>query len=113
MNNPKLDKLIQELQQHPVPGLPGSFSSDVLREIRLQAATPSSLISHENSIFSLWFRPAFLAATFSITVAVALILPAVDKSHANHDSQTVASMHLKVFSPSAMNIPSTLLTSIP
>ena len=104
MKTPDLDELLAGYRQAAIPELPGSFSADVLREIRLRRAGASS----EAGWFSLLaacLRPGMIAASLSIALVVGVLVPGRD--HRVVNSMAAAGLGLNVFSTS--NMPSDLL----
>jgi len=101
----QFEDLLEEFRQCEVPSLPGSFASDVLREIRLRSAA-----EHEAgllpSLLAL-FRPSLLAASLSVAIAVGVVLPGMVLPA--DQSPTVSSLDLNVFSAGSSYFPSGLL----
>lgn len=112
MNNRNFDDLLAELRQNKPPPLPGSFSANVLRDIRLKRAA-SALEPSWISALLMWCRPSVLAAVLTITVAVGLVLPGIEKARADDQSMATAGLDLNIFSPVASNLPSGLLAKFP
>jgi len=112
MDNRNLDKLLAEIRQSKAPPLPGSFASDVLREIRLRRAA-STNDSGWVSALLLWCRPSVLTAVLTVTVTVGLVLPGFDMARSTNQSRAAANLDLNIFSPFASNLPSGLLAKVP
>ncbi|MEI8312813.1 MAG: hypothetical protein WCH98_18850 [Verrucomicrobiota bacterium] len=101
MKTPDFDELLAGYRQVAIPELPGSFSADVLREIRLRGA------GRESGWFSSLFaclRPGMIAASLSLALAVGAIVPGLARG--NGTSMAAAGLGLNVFSSSASNMPS-------
>ena len=102
MDDLNLDKLLTRYAEAPVPALPGSFQQDVLREIRLRKGDSRQSDGWLSEIYTLFFRPGFLAASFSLAVAVGLAFPAMMRPAA--PMQTASSLGLDVFSHSMVEL---------
>lgn len=104
MKRPPFDELLAECRGAGIPALPGSFSADVLREIRLRRA----LANDEPGWFSpllACLRPRMVAAGLGLALVVGALVPGLTRET---DSSMVADgLGLHVFSTSAM--PSGLL----
>ncbi len=112
MKNHDFDDLLAELRQSKAPPLPGSFSANVLRDIRLKRASGTPEPSWVSALL-LWCRPSVLAAVLTLTVAVGLVLPGIDMARSSDQSMATASLDLNIFSPFASNLPSGLLAKFP
>jgi len=113
MDNRNLDKLLAEIRQSKPPPLPGSFASDVLRDIRLKRAASAESDSGWLSALLLWCRPSFLTAALTVTIAVSVVLPGIDMALSTNQARASANLDMNIFSPLAPNIPSGLLAKIP
>ena len=111
MNNSKLDGLLAGLAERKVPDLPGSFSQDVLREIRLRDSRADELQPWLTRLLQSWLQPK----TFALAVTAAVIFGAAVPITLKPDSTSLAvtSLDLNVFSSSAPNAPSGLLAKWP
>jgi hypothetical protein len=113
MKNHDFDDLLAELRRTKAPPLPGSFISDVLRDIRLQRAAAAESDSRWFSALVQWCRPRLLAATLAVTVMVGLVLPQVTTAHSLSQEMAAANLDLNIFSPASLRIPSGLLAKAP
>ena len=98
------DELLAECRVAGIPSLPGAFSADVLREIRLR----SSERKEESGWFSQLFaclRPGMVAASLGLALVVGVLVP----GHIRESGESLAAdgLGLHVFSTS--NTPSGLL----
>lgn len=109
MQKHDFDELLAEYRQADIPALPGSFSANVLREIRLRSVAPIR-DSGWLSAFIACLRPGMAAASLAVAISVGVLLPGIARG--NEHSMAVAGLGLNVFSPSASNLPSTLLTKL-
>jgi hypothetical protein len=107
MNDRDIDELLREYADSPVPSLPGSFTQDVLREIRLRNADLDHGESWLSEVYALFLRPGLVAVTFSIAVAIGVAYPAMMSSP--NSAIAVSSLGLDVFSHSTSHLPSELL----
>lgn len=99
MRTPGFDELMMKCRQAAIPALPGSFSANVLREIRQRSATDKT----ESGWFSLLFgflRPGIVAASLSLALAVGLLVPGLTRNDVN--SMAADGLGLNVFSTSKM-----------
>ncbi|MEI8387280.1 MAG: hypothetical protein WCG76_06740 [Verrucomicrobiota bacterium] len=91
------DELLAECRAAGIPALPGSFSTDVLREIRLR----SSETKEESGWFSQLFaclRPGMVAASLGLALVVGVLVPGLTRESV--DSLAVDGLGLHVFSTS-------------
>lgn len=104
MKTHDFEELLAGYRLAAIPGLPGAFATDVLREIRLRGAggEPGWI----SSLFAC-LRPGMFAAGLSIALAVGALLPGLARGNGN--SMAVAGLGLNVFSPSASHMPSGFL----
>lgn len=111
MNYSKLDSLLAGLAERKVPDLPGSFSQDVLREIRLRESRAKESQPWLTRLLQSWLQPK----TFAMAVTAAVIFGAAMPISLQTDSTTMAvkGLDLNVFSSSAPNAPSGLLVKWP
>lgn len=104
MKTRDFDELLADYRGAATPVLPGSFSANVLREIRLRgpgAKRESGWIS----LLSACLRPGMVAASLSIALVVGMVVPGLTREH-DH-SPAADGLGLDVFSTS--NMPSGLL----
>jgi len=104
MKKPHFDELLAECQGAGIPALPGSFSANVLREIRLRRTGAKN----ESGWFSLLLaclRPGMVAASLSIALVVGVLVPGLTRG--TDSSMAADGLGLNVFSTSHM--PSGLL----
>jgi hypothetical protein len=97
------DELLAECRAAGIPALPGSFSADVLREIRLR----SSERKEESGWFSqllACLRPGMVAAGLGLALVVGVLFPGHTRES---DSRAADGLGLHVFSTS--NMPSGVL----
>ncbi len=111
MNDSKLDDLLAELARRKAPDLPGSFSQDVLREIRLRGSRSNESVPWMVRLLQSWLQPRSFALAVTAAVVFGAALPITWKSDSG--SQAAASLDLNVFSSSAPNAPSGLLAKWP
>lgn len=104
MEKPDFDDLLTECRQTAIPSLPGSFSSHVLRDIRLRSEEFQTESGWFFSLF-VFLRPGMMAAGLSLALAVGVLVPGFDRS--NDNSMAVDGLGLNVFSTEKM--PSGLL----
>lgn len=111
MNNSKLDDLLAGLAERKVPDLPGSFSQNVFREIRLHESRTDESQLWLARLLQFWLQPK----TFALAVTAAVIFGAVVPITFKTDSTSLAvtGLDLNVFSSSAPNAPSGLLAKWP
>jgi hypothetical protein len=109
MNDRNLDELLRNYADCPVPSLPGSFTQDVLREIRLRKTSPRPAESWLSELYTLVFRPGFLAASFSLAIMVGIAFPAMMRP--TNPSAIASSLGLDVFSRSMTELPSGTLAN--
>ena len=111
MNNSTLDGLLAGLAERKVPDLPGSFSQDVLREIRLRESRANESQPWLTRLLQSWLQPK----TFAMAVTAAVIFGAAVPISLQTDNTTMAvkGLDLNVFSSSAPNAPSGLLANWP
>ena len=105
MKMPDFDDLVAEYRRTAIPALPSSFSSHVLREIRLRSAEAKCDAGWLSSLFSC-LRPGMVAASLIVALAVGVLAPGFGR--ANDNSTVVAGLGLHVFSSSSSNFPSSL-----
>ena len=103
MNMPDFEDLLAEYRRTAIPALPSSFSSNVLREIRLRIPEPKS---DWLSMLFACLRPSMVAASLSVALVVGILAPGL--ARANDSSPAAAGLGLSVFSSSASNFPSSL-----
>ena len=104
MNKPDFDKLLLEYRRTAIPDLPGSFSSNVLREIRMRRLEASS--SNWFSTLFACLRPGMVAASLSVALVVGVLAPGL--ARATDNSSAAEGLGLNVFSSSSSNFPSSL-----
>ncbi len=109
MQKHDFDELLAEYRQADIPALPGSFSANVLREIRLRSGAATRDSGWLSALITC-LRPGMAAAGLAIAISVGVLLPGIARG--NEHSMAVAGLGLNVFSPSASNLPSTLLTKL-
>ena len=103
MKTPDFDELLAGYRQVAIPELPGSFSADVLREIRLRGAGAGTESGWFFSLFAC-LRPGMIAASLSIALAVGALVPGLPRRTGS--SMVAAGLGLNIFSSSASNMPS-------
>ena len=104
MKTRPFDELLEDCRGAAIPDLPGSFSANVLREIRLRG----SQSKQDPGWFSLLLaclRPGMVAASLSIALVVGVLVPELARE--NVSSAAAHGLGLDVFSTS--NMPSGLL----
>jgi len=111
MNEQKLDALLVDLARQRIPDLPGSFAQDILREIRLRQDHMEEKESWFGTLLHTWPLPRVFAVSMTAAVMVGLVLPLAVMD--NDDAMAVNSLDLNIFSNSAPNLPSGLLSRIP
>lgn len=99
-----VDDLLAKYRRAAIPALPGSFPSDILREIRLRSTDPSADSGWFSPLFA-FLRPGMMAASLSLAFAVGVLVPGFNR--ANDHSIAVDGLGLNVFSTAKM--PSGLL----
>jgi hypothetical protein len=108
MKNGSFEDLLVELRRSDVPALPGSFPSDVLREIRLRRLSKEAErdAGWLPALLSL-FRPSLLVASLSVAIVVGVVMPGLVRPA--DQSSDISDLDLNVFSTSSPNFPSGLL----
>jgi hypothetical protein len=104
MKRPHFDELLAECRLAGIPALPGSFSANVLREIRLRGAATRQ-DSGWLSLLLACLRPGMVAASLSIALVVGVLVPGLTRG--TDSSMAADGLGLNVFSTSHM--PSGLL----
>lgn len=104
MKKADFDELLADYRLARIPGLPGSFSANVLREIRMRS-TARKQDSGWISLLLGCLRPGMVAASLSIALVVGALAPGLTSG--NRRSMAADGLGLHVFSTSAM--PSGLL----
>jgi len=97
MKKPLFDELLTECRATGLPALPGSFSANVLREIRLRHSG-EKVESGWLSLLLGCLRPGMVAASFAIALAVGVLVPGLTRS--NDNSLAADGLGLHVFSTS-------------
>ena len=97
-----LDELLKSYAERPIPPLPGSFSQNVLREIRLQKTAQQKSAGWTAEIYQWLFRPQLLAASAMIAICVGVIAPSMISSTSS--SLAATGLGLQVFSSAEINI---------
>jgi hypothetical protein len=110
MNDQKLDDLLVDLARERIPELPGSFSQDVLREIRLRQDHTEEKDSWFGAVLHPWLWPRVFAVSLTAAVTMGLVLPLAVLG--NNASMAISSLDLNVFSNFTPNLPSGLLSRI-
>lgn len=105
MNCRGFEDLLGEFRRRDVPALPGSFPSDVLREIRRRTAADREA-GWLPLLLSL-FRPSLLAAGLSVAIAVGVVMPGIVRPADR--SPVTSGPDLNVFSTDSPYFPSGLL----
>lgn len=96
MNKYHLDELLENYAKKSAPPLPGSFSQNVLREIRLRKAAQQESPGWLSEIYSWVFHPRLLTASLSLAIIVAVLIPSIIPSPSS--SQAAHGLGLDVFS---------------
>lgn len=109
MKQPDFDELLADYRQSDIPALPGSFSSHVLREIRVRSAEAGREPGWFSALLAC-LRPGMVAASLSVAISVGVLLPGL--ARANDHALAAAGLGLDIFSPTAPNLPSGLLAKI-
>jgi hypothetical protein len=104
MKTRHFDELLADYRGAAIPDLPGSFSANVLREIRLRGSE-AKRESGWISLLSACLRPGMVAASLSIALVVGMLVPGVTRQSDN--ALAADGLGLGVFSTSHM--PSRLL----
>ena len=102
MKRRNFDELLADCRMAGIPELPGSFSANVLREIRLRSTKQDS---GWLSLLSACLRPGMVAASLSIALVVGVLVPGLTRETGS--SLAADGLGLNVFSTSHM--PSGLL----
>ena len=108
---PDLDSLLSDYRSRAIPELPGSFATDVLREIRLRGKSEKALPRWWQEVLEVACRPSRLAAGLGMAIAIGVLVPYATLP--SEVSRSVQGLDLAVFSSGARNLPSGLLTRIP
>lgn len=101
---PNLDSLLPLYRERLVPTLPGSFSVDVLREIRQRRRETAMSRNWWLDFLDLAMRPSPLAAALSVALVVSSLV-----SYAATPSPNFSGHDMDVFSSATPNLPSGLL----
>jgi anti-sigma factor RsiW len=105
MDDRDLDEFLKRYANASVPALPGSFPQNVLREIRLRRGSSRQKEGWLSELYTLFFRPGFMAASFSLAIVVGFAFPAMMRPA--NPALTANSLGLDVFSHSMVELPST------
>lgn len=111
MTAPDLDNLLAGLAQRPAPELPGNFTQDVLREIRLRGDRTGQTVPWFAALLQGWLRPAQLGFALALAMTVGVAAPFV--LEANDTLAVTDGLGLRIFSASTSQAPSGLLARIP
>jgi hypothetical protein len=112
MSDSKLDDLLARLGRRDPSSLPGSFSQDVLREIRLRKSERAdTLPPWRAGLIQFWLRPQSFALAVTAAVMIGAMLPLAWQT--DDTAQIIEGLDLNVFSSSAPNAPSGLLAKWP
>ena len=93
------DELLAECRGAGTPALPGSFSADVLREIRLRSSESKAGSGWLSQLLAC-LRPGMLAASLGLALVVGIVVPGLTRESDN--SLAADGLGLHVFSTSAM-----------
>ncbi|MCX6969163.1 MAG: hypothetical protein NTV93_03290 [Verrucomicrobia bacterium] len=104
MKTRHFDELLADYRGAAIPGLPASFSTNVLREIRLRVSEAKKDPGWLALLLSC-LRPGMVAASLSIALVVGVLVPELTRGTGN--SLAAHGLGLDVFSTS--NMPSGLL----
>ena len=104
MKRPHFDELLADYRLAGIPELPGSFSVNVLREIRLRRTAPKQDSGWLSQLLAC-LRPGMVAASLSIALVVGVLVPGLTRETGS--TMAAAGLGLNVFSTS--NMPSGLL----
>lgn len=96
MNKYHLDELLGNYAKTSAPPLPGSFSQNVLREIRLRKASQQESPGWLSEIYNGIFHPRLLTASLALAIVVAIAIPSTLSS--SSPSRAATSLGLDVFS---------------
>lgn len=104
MKTPDFDELLVGYRQATIPALPGSFSADVLRAIRLRRA---GVVREAGwfSVLAACLRPGMMTASLCLALLVGILGPG--QIHRSGPAMATAGLGLNVFSTA--NMPSDLL----
>ena len=108
MDQPSLDRLLQQRRDKASASLPGAFSQNVWREIRMR----KSERTESSSPFALWgwlLRPQMVVAAMVLSVGVGIGLGS--RSQMSERTQARSALNLEVFGDASPALPSTLLAA--
>lgn len=108
MDEALLDQLLQQGREKRSAGLPGAFSQNVWREIRLRRSQSEETAGR----IELWgwlLRPQMVVAALALAITVGISVGR--QQYMSSAAQTHAALDLQVFGESSAALPSTLLAS--
>ena len=103
-----LDSLLSLDRERPVPTLPGSFTGDVLREIRQRQGEPASILGWWIDLLDFAMQPARLAVALAVALVVSSLV-----SYSIRPAPIFSRPDLGVFSSATLNLPSGRLEHTP
>ncbi len=103
----ELDALLAASRNRAMPDLPGAFSADVLREIRLRRADGAAHHPWWVDLLDLARRPALVAAGVGFALVVGILTPMIAGTSVAADGRQFS--EFSIFSSAAPNLPSGLL----
>lgn len=106
---PDLDSLLATYREREVPALPGSFTQDVLRDIRQRLVAPQP--SWWQDALAGFLRPSSIVAALSVALVTGAMAPYALRP--SDTSLSAKGLDLGVFSSGAQNVPSGLLAHLP
>ncbi|MES2570851.1 MAG: hypothetical protein V4710_12465 [Verrucomicrobiota bacterium] len=109
MDQSALDRLLEQRRKKSVPALPGAFSQNVWREIRLRKAESESSVNPV-SFWSWLFQRQHVLAVLLGAMLVGVGIGS--RSSVSPASQTHEALDLQVFGGNSEALPSTLLAHL-
>ena len=111
MDDQKLDQLLAQRREVPLPRLPGSFQQDVWRTIRQRKAA----LAESPHPWLAWLlepllHPAMLLGALSLAVMLGVGVGSAASDH--RAAQTRSALSLEVFGSSSPALPATLIARV-
>lgn len=109
--NTSIDSLLTAYRGTAIPALPGSFTDDVLRAIRLRKSETTSTRHWCQDFLETVLRPSVLVTGVSVAIAVGGFV-----TYSTHPAETglaVRGLDLGIFSSYASGLPSGRLSRVP
>lgn len=103
MKADRMDTLLRELGQTPLPSLPGNFNQRVWREIRLRQAAGEEKQAWLPELLAFFLRPSPILASLLVALAVGVAGNSAS-IFISRPEKAAAALSLGVFDPRAQNL---------